>query len=196
MRLSFFRLKLAVFMLWFVSEVLAIPGLSQKGGTNCGTIRTSQYCDVRCAPTGSTGANGLTLRYWTQDLSNYYCDCGCTTTVDGTTGWQVSYYWYDLDNRTCSSGCPPNFYPPVWGSGYACQPCNLWCITCTGGSNTQCTTCNTSAYQLNSTSCYNILTTISSPSGPKINPCPTGYYGLQITKICVACDTGCQTCAI
>lgn len=175
MILSFIRLKLVIFLLGLLSEVLAIPGLTQVGGTNCGGIRTSYYCDVRCAPTGTT-SGGLIQRYCSQDLSNYYCDCGCTQTVDSTTGNQPSYYWFNYDNRTCSSGCPPNYYPPPWGSGYACQPCDSNCLTCTGSSNTQCTTCSTASYQLNSTACYNLLSTPAIAG--KLNPCPTRYYGL------------------
>lgn len=93
---------------------------------------------------------------------------------------------------TCSNSCPPGFYPPTSGSGYSCYPCNSWCLTCTGSTQNQCLTCNTGAYQLNSTACYAITTLQNS----RYNPCPNGYYGLQITKVCVACPTGCAICTI
>ena len=143
------------------------------------------------------GQTGTVLRWCTSSgsTSNTECCCGCTTVVDSFTNNRASYFWYNYDNMTCSENCPPNFYPPPSGSGYSCYPCHSWCLTCTGGSNTQCSTCASVAYQVNSTSCY-AYTTPQTGLTSKLNPCPNGYYGLQITKVCVACPTGCSVCAI
>jgi len=147
---SFAKLKLVFCLLYLASKVCSQPGFNSAGGTNCpGTVGTSYNCDTRCAVVTGAGAgtwNGLPLRYCNSDLTNYNCTCGCDTN-------SASYFWYMYDNKTCSNGCPPNYYPPS-SYGYACLQCDFRCLTCTGSSNTQCSTCSTFAFQLNATSCY------------------------------------------
>lgn len=168
--------------------VKAMPSQTEYGGQNCpGSCVQSYSCDPRCAPV-SNGASGSVLRWCTSSSSNSNseCCCGCTTVLVAS---QPSYFWYNYDNMTCSNSCPPGFYPPTSGSGYSCYPCNSWCLTCTGSSQNQCLTCNTGSYQLNSTACYAYTTAQNPGLTSRFNPCPNGFYGLQITKVCVACPT-------
>jgi hypothetical protein len=93
---------------------------------------------------------------------------------------------------TCSNLCPPGYFNTTV-AGSSCVACHTWCLTCTEYSIIKCTSCNTNTYPVNSSSCFAYVA--GDHFYGMANPCPDGYYGLQYTKSCVACPTGCTTCA-
>jgi hypothetical protein len=182
---------ICLFALFF--ETRGLPGINDVGGTNCPTTNCVQSyaCDPRCAPV-TFGASGSVLRYCTSDTfnTNGDCCCGCATVQVASTN---SYFWLGYDDKTCTSVCPPRFYPPPSGSGYSCRPCHAYCLTCTSSTYNDCSTCETTSYQVNSTTCF---ADSSLHSYGRYNPCPDNYYGIQINRQCIACPTGCSSCAI
>lgn len=132
-------------------------------------------CDPRCA-----GSNCNVL----YDYQS--CVSGCKP-YPGTT---PNYQW--VGTTTCASYCPAGQYHDLTApTNYSCYTCNSNCSTCNGGSNTQCLSCAATAYQKNTTSCYNLPN-----HSYGYNPCPDPYYALQITMKCLACPTGCASCNI
>lgn len=148
---------------------------------------TGYNCDPRCIETDTADA------YCCQDsthTSNYDCANGCNTNSAKTFVGNV-YLW--PDTKRCDTTCPSHWYVLAGSSsGTVCSQCHSWCLECTDQYCYTCTSCDPTAYRLNSTACYNIVT---QSYGVK-NPCTDGYYGLHIQKICVACPTGTAQCAI
>ncbi len=149
-------------------------------------ITNSCVIDAQCDP-----------RCKNMRCSVFYSQYDC---CDGCVPYVINYYQErDLDVATwtsslstrCTDTCPPYQYPYISGGIYTCEICDRNCLTCTGPSNTQCLTCDSTAYQLNATSCYNMPV-----KAYGYNPCPDAYYGIELTMRCEACPTGCTTCNI
>ena len=93
--------------------------------------------------------------------------------------------------NTCVSTCPNGWYPRTdtnfCGLCYAPlgEEIERACLTCSGGYNTNCTSCSTGTY-------FNSL------NNTCLNRCPDGYYGDSSTNTCKACYQGefsCATCS-
>ena len=82
--------------------------------------------------------------------------------------------------NTCESTCPEGYFPN--STTNICDACNGACATCTGPTDTECSTCNIGFYlQPSSTTC---LTT-----------CPSeGFWPNSSTNTCDACHSYCQIC--
>jgi hypothetical protein len=158
-------------------------------GANTGVA--SYACDPRCVQySGNTAMHCCTSLTAT---TNYDCLYACSTDSTSTLVGKVYLWPAAIQPTRCDSYCPTHYF--VYSSdpsGTSCRLCNPWCGDCTDTYCYTCTSCDSAAYQLNSSACYNI----ASQWYGSFNPCADGYYGLQIQMVCAACPTGCATCSI
>jgi len=157
------------------------------------TLACSNYgsCDPRCNGYCLTSSSTTNYDCCPNPSTSPYYSCNTGSVYVNPIGYSYYYLWFGTN--TCSNYCPPGYYIPAT-PGDVCGACNSWCATCTGSSNIQCTSCSSSAYQLNSSACYNYVA--SDHNYNLNNPCLDGYYGVQITQICAVCPAGCAQCYI
>lgn len=88
--------------------------------------------------------------------------------------------YFDFPSLRCYDICPDGTYPMSSPAMY-CEVCHYSCLTCSGGSTTNCTLCpsnSSRSLDSNSTSC----------------PCNSNYFDNGIT-VCAICAYPCLTCA-
>ena len=100
------------------------------------------------------------------------CDVSCSdcTGRNNTecTGY-TSGYFLQPESTTCLSTCSIGYCADTLSN--TCAPCDACCSNCTGGTNTQCTSCNPGyLLQPSSTTCG--------------TACPSGYYADCKTHVC------------
>ena len=82
-------------------------------------------------------------------------------------------------NGSCISLCPDGYYANT--TTQTCTQCNPTCQTCSGITEYQCLSCNSSAfYNKDLTTCY--------------QDCPLYYYANKQTKECLRCSSHCVQC--
>ena len=126
------------------------------------------------------------------------------------------YSSYLPEGKICASTCASNYYTEL--NSNVCKPCAGTCLTCSGGSETQCLSCDTAGLtpKLSSDgSCVSRcpsdqfaylsqgepLCVFSCPSGTLayslgskqcLSTCPPGSY--PSSGVCLKCDSSCSTC--
>lgn len=108
-------------------------------------------------------------------------------------------------NRTsglCVLVCSDGYYKDT--GVRECLECDSTCTTCSGGSNTDCTSCP-ALHSLAEGQCvsdslrrscdtkefvYFVTTSVQIC----VNVCPDGTYGIEATRTCGNCDSTCSTC--
>ncbi|EAS00824.2 zinc finger lsd1 subclass family protein (macronuclear) [Tetrahymena thermophila SB210] len=160
-------------------------------------IQCSQWC-ISCNPTaclqcdithylykGSCYVTCPTTTYIDQNRECHDCDASCATcggpnNTDCIT-CPPGKLLYNNGGWTCVSNCPATNY---YSDGTKCQKCDSSCLTCFGGSNNNCQTCNAGVFL------YQNQCLASCPS----NTFVSGNPQTMICKQCLKCDAGCLTC--
>jgi proprotein convertase subtilisin/kexin type 5 len=85
------------------------------------------------------------------------------------------------NNMICVTSCSASFYLNT--TTQSCSPCHLTCLTCSGPTTTQCTSCSSGSYLLQK-QC--------------MSSCPSGTVLIQqaTTSICRKCSLGCANCTV
>jgi hypothetical protein len=143
-------------------------------------VNNAGGCDTRC----NCCRNAV-------DLSNYNCD-SCNTS-------RLAYMWLQASpadgtiTYRCETYCPAGQY--INTTQGSCAYCHSYCETCTAYGYVSCSTCATTAFLFNSTTCYNLPAqtwgTLS-----YYNPCVGGTYAWPLTMRCIKCPTGTLTCSL
>ena len=108
---------------------------------------------------------------------NNKCD---TCSIGGAT----PYYYTDF--RTCLTSCPTGSYLSN-SVNKICTKCNYECLSCSGGSRTDCSSCDSSIISYK----YFFATSKTCTS-----TCPDGSFLLvPIDTTCLNCHTSCKTCS-
>lgn len=63
-----------------------------------------------------------------------------------------------------------------------CKPCHYTCLTCSGGANTNCLSCNSSEFRTRN-------------SGASTCPCNKYYFNNLMDRDCKRCHYSCLTCS-
>ncbi|EAS00754.2 zinc finger lsd1 subclass family protein (macronuclear) [Tetrahymena thermophila SB210] len=153
-------------------------------------IQCSQWC-ISCNPTtclqcdithylykGSCYVTCPTTTYIDQNRECHDCDASCATCSGPNNTDCITCppgkLLYNNGGWTCVSNCPATNY---YSDGTKCQKCDSSCLTCSGGANNNCQTCNAGVFL------YQNQCLASCPSN-------TFVSGTQ----CVNCDGSCKTC--
>ena len=183
------------------SCVITCPSGAWKDTTN----QVCEPCNVACsACTGSsnTQCSACKSGYFLQPSSTicldscpngYYgatgnicssCNAYCSVCT-GPASYECSacksgYFLQPAPSvTTCSTSCPSGYWKDATNN--ICATCNAACATCSDGTPTQCTVCNTGYFlQPSSTTC--------------LDSCPDGYWEDPPSKSCGACHSYCSIC--
>lgn len=193
--------------------------------------RNCKACESTCKSCNGPDASDC-LTCSDTGATPYYTDVGtcvdnCSSTMFKYTEGGVklcytvcptsTYYSDSNGTKQCISVCnPPNY---VETSSRSCKPCDSTCKTCSGSTNSSCTSCDTTginAFLTDSGSCVASCTTYrytiggvklcysvcpdgtfySELQGYKecIASCPSPLYTEITTRSCKKCDASCMTC--
>jgi len=110
------------------------------------------------------------------------CDSTCSTCSAGTDSDCITCAAEKpiKHGSTCVAVSPVGFYV-VTGEPSVTDTCNPSCLTCSGGSATECTSCPTQAPYLHEGACLAV--------------CPTSYYAASDGSSCESCSASCATCS-
>ena len=116
---------------------------------------------------------------WTCSPCNLSCSLCSGPLNTNCSKCSLGYYSSPLSPSTCLSSCPVG-YAASPGST-TCSLCYLSCLTCSGTTNLDCTSCKSGFFlQPNSNQC--------------LTSCPTKYYKDTTVSKCIACQLECTTC--
>lgn len=104
-----------------------------------------------------------------------YCSPQCAACVNDTTCTECTNK-LSLTPSCLSTNCTTGQY---LSDSQQCSPCNVACLTCYGGSSSECLSCNSSLVFYNGL-CYVL--------------CPFGM--VKVGNTCLSCPIGCATCNI
>lgn len=131
------------------------------------------------------------------------CPLNCGACTDYTGYCTTCTTGKILPQGTCSATCGSTSYPQTTGGKDYCFNCHPSCLTCNGGTNTQCQTCDTAApasFTTSGTSCVDkcnaeltlttyVAKTTSCSQCTGVGDCKTcSYPGLSYS--CVQCKSG------
>ena len=132
---------------------------------------SSTICLNSC-PNGYYGTSSNTCA-----ICHTYCSI-CTGILISHCSACKSGYFLQPSATTCHTSCPSGYWKDTTNN--ICATCNAACATCSDGTPTQCTTCNTGYFrQPSSTTC--------------LDSCPNGYYGTS-SNTCSSCHAYCSVC--
>ena len=111
------------------------------------------------------------------------CDIACATCTNSPSPCQSCNSSYSYFNETCLSACPAGYYGAVITNFTykICTPCNQACLTCYGGTDTQCYTCN-----------FDMML-YKSGSWCK-SACAVGWGYILDSQYCTHCNPRCVSC--
>ena len=122
--------------------------------------------------------------YWSNSGNNNCdaCNPACASCNGGSNICTACKSGYFLQpppsNAKCLNFCPTGYWQDT--TNHICAPCDTSCSVCSGGTNTQCSACNSGFFLLSSsTTCLN-----SCPDGSWRNP----------SNMCLGCDSSCSVC--
>ena len=172
---------------------------------------TCKVCDSSCEQcTGGGGSNNCIACFSNATLINNYCvlcvNClTCSGAAIQCLSCATTMYLYD---QSCSTQCPTHYYPDTLTN--TCIMCSSNCVNCSGPYLDNCTSCNSTAFLIESECvlCYHTCLTCETAAtycltcasplalfeNECISTCPDGYYNNTDTQTCDECDPSCLTC--
>lgn len=111
------------------------------------------------------------------------CDISCSSCTNSPSPCQSCNSSYAYFNETCLSPCPDGYWAaPIANLTYkVCQPCVVVCLTCYGGLDSQCYTCNFD-YMVKKSGSY-----------CRAN-CLSGWGDILDSQYCAYCNPRCVSC--
>ena len=159
------------------SGPLNTPCSSCKNGYYLYLNSSSSLVCLSSCPEGYFGSFGVN-----QCIS---CFQSCRT-CSGTANFECisckSGYFLQPYSNLCLSTCPTGYYQNTVSS--MCSPCHSACLTCFGEDTTQCLSCQSGYFFLQSSSAC-------------LSSCPTGYWtdmSKNTKNICTSCHHSCTSC--
>ena len=122
------------------------------------------------------------------------CNTACLLcAVNSTNCFKCAFgYYLYVPANSCLSNCPINYYnnPVITINYYYCTECTTGCLSCTGPSLNNCSSCKNDT-AVNGT----IISYFKDPTGTYcVLACSQGYYGNAADNNCESCQIGCVTC--
>ena len=114
----------------------------------------------------------------------------CHTSSTNCSKCAVGYFYYQ-PNNTCTNQCPSGYFndPVITANNYVCTICDSACLTCTGGGQTSCQTCQNVTVNGTMVPYFREVTLQHC-----VTTCGVGYFGNTVNNNCDPCQAGCVSC--